>query len=286
MKKNIEVRAQAKPLLIKSRVEVSENLMARIQIGQTMLAKLIDSQADFDNLRQEKDQWHRFNITFLEHIFDRDEIADEYKNTSSVNLRLNPTFSEQVVILRGYIEALINVLASIEERLPLYAEAVSATLPPVNQVVNNLKSVFIVHGHDEKLKHEVARIVERLGLNPIILSEQVSQGSTVIHKFKKHAAESAFAIILLTPDDMGYSIRNPEINKPRARQNAILELGYFLGVLKEENVVVLVSGEVELPSDYHGVVYIHVDNNWQIKLAQEMRAAGLEIDLNLLAVSG
>lgn len=285
-KKDTGVRSQAKPLLIKSRAEVSENLLDRIEIGRAMLAKSINSQVDFDNLCQEKDKWHRFNITFLEHTFDRDEIGVEYKNASVVNLRLNPTFSEQVIILREYIEALINVLASIEERLPLYAQVSGINSSSAKLAVSNSKDVFIVHGHDEALKHEVARLVDSLGLNPIILSEQPSQGATVISKFKKHATDAAFAIVLLTPDDVGHPKNNPELSKPRARQNAILELGYFIRALEEKNVVALVSGEVELPSDYHGVVYIHVGNSqWELKLAREMHAAGLDIDLNKLLTS-
>ena len=64
------------------------------------------------------------------------------------------------------------------------------------------KNVFIVHGHDDALKQEVARYIEKLGLNAIILAEQANQGRTIIEKFEAHAEQAGFAIVLLTPDDL------------------------------------------------------------------------------------
>ncbi len=283
-KKDTGVRAKTKPMLIITKAEIADSIQNRIEIGRSILAKPINSQFDFDNLCQEKDKWHRYNVDLLQHSFERDEIATEYKNANAINLTINPSLSERVMYLRRQIEGLISLLESILERLPLYAESASVAYLSSNQIVNNSNTVFIVHGHDEELKHEVARFVTSVGLKPIILSEQVSQGATIISKFKKHAAEAAFAIVLLTPDDVGYPKNNPEMEKPRARQNAILELGYFLRALDDKNVVALVSGDVELPSDYQGVVYIRVDKEWQLKLAKEMRAAGLDVDLNRLLI--
>lgn len=100
--------------------------------------------------------------------------------------------------------------------------------------------VFIVHGHDETMKLDVARVIERLGLNAVILHEQSDQGMTVIEKFEQNALDCNFALILLSPDDIGYcSSKSPEEGKCRARQNVILELGYFLGKLGRNKVLPL-----------------------------------------------
>jgi len=88
--------------------------------------------------------------------------------------------------------------------------------------------IFIVHGHDNEAKETLARYIEHIGCTPIILHEKPSQGHTVIEKLEAYANRSSFAVVLLTPDDIGYPKDRQDDRKPRARQNVILELGYFL----------------------------------------------------------
>lgn len=150
---------------------------------------------------------------------------------------------------------------------------------PIN-LING--SVFIVHGHDELAKSEAARFVESFGLKAIILNEQINQSQTIIEKFEKHASEAAFAVVLLTADDVGYAKDNPNSAQFRARQNVIFELGYFSAALSRKKVCVLYKEEVEIPNDIAGVVYTPMDNSggWKLTLAKEMKASGLSIDLN------
>ena len=70
--------------------------------------------------------------------------------------------------------------------------------------------------------------------------------------------------------------------KNRARQNVVFEHDYFISKIGREHVVALVKGDVELPGDYSGVVYEPMDvaGTWQFKIAKEMRASGLDVDLN------
>lgn len=91
-----------------------------------------------------------------------------------------------------------------------------------------------------------------------------------------------FCVVLLTPDDVG-AVQSDRSNlRPRARQNVILELGYFMGRLGRRNTCALVSSGVEVPSDFSGVVYIPLDDKdaWKIHLAKEFRNAGLPVDAN------
>ncbi len=143
-------------------------------------------------------------------------------------------------------------------------------------------SIFLVHGHDEGTKEKVARFLEKLGLDVIILHEKVSQGMTIIEKFEEYSAQAAFAIVLFTPDDIGHPLGSEDKKQPRARQNVVLEMGYFIGRLKRESVCVLYKGGVELPSDILGVVYhpIEESNGWKLSLASELKKAGYDIDLN------
>lgn len=147
--------------------------------------------------------------------------------------------------------------------------------------------VFIVHGHDNEAKETVARLVENLGIEATILHEQTNRGKTIPEKFEEHASKAGFAIILLTPDDVGRSKDEKDEFKPRARQNVVLELGYFWAMLGRDRMCVLYKEGVELPSDIHGILYVLIDDSdgWRLKLGQEMQAAGLPVDLNKLGKS-
>lgn len=137
-----------------------------------------------------------------------------------------------------------------------------------------------MHGHDEAVKEAVARFISKLELEPIILHEQPSQGRTVVEKLEAHG-DVGFAVVLLTPDDIGGS-KEPANLQPRARQNVVLELGYFLALLGRENICALYKGDLELPSDYLGVIYVPFDSGggWRLTLAREIKAAGFPIDMN------
>ena len=130
----------------------------------------------------------------------------------------------------------------------------------------------------------MARFVERLDLDAIILDEQPSEGLTIIEKFERHARRADFAIVLMTPDDVGASIQKKNALKLRARQNVIFELGYFFHALGRKGVCALYKEGVELPSDIYGVVYVPMDKSgaWQLRLAREMKQVGLSFDANKL----
>lgn len=138
--------------------------------------------------------------------------------------------------------------------------------------------VFIVHGHDDSLKTDVARFIERQGLEALILHEQVSRGNTIIEKIEANS-DVGFAIILYTPCDFGRA-SNSEEEQPRARQNVIFEHGYFVAKLGRSNVVALHKGNVEIPNDLSGVVYTPYDEfgAWKRSIAHELSASGYKID--------
>jgi predicted nucleotide-binding protein len=91
------------------------------------------------------------------------------------------------------------------------------------------------------------------------------------------------AVVLLTGDDKGGLKDQPVKNqRSRARQNVILELGFFLAKLGAERVITLFHEDVEVPSDYSGILFIPLDEGggWRLKLASELKAAGLPVDLH------
>lgn len=145
----------------------------------------------------------------------------------------------------------------------------------------NTRKIFVVHGHDEAANESVARFLAKLDLEPVILHEQTNEGKTVIEKFEHHSNDVGFAVVLLTPDDVGSVKTNQEILHPRARQNVIFELGYFFAKLGRKNVCALYK-DIELPSDFSGVLYISMAAGgvWKYQLAKEMKQAGLDVDMN------
>lgn len=169
--------------------------------------------------------------------------------------------------------------AEVERQL-----AASASSGPKARSRRASRRVFVVHGHDDAARESIARFLDRLELIPVVLKDQASAGRTIIEKFEDEA-DVGFAVVLLTPDDVGGLNKAPRKLRPRARQNVIFELGYFAGALGRKHVIALVKDDVEIPSDYQGVVFVTLDKNdgWRLKVAQELRAAGLKIDLNKIA---
>lgn len=140
------------------------------------------------------------------------------------------------------------------------------------------KEVFIVHGHDNALKNEVARFVEGQGLKAIILHEQASGGDTIIEKLEAKS-DVGFAIILYTPCDVGRASSSKR-NNHRARQNVVFEHGYFIGKIGRGRVTALIKGDLELPNDYSGVVYVNHDERgaWKNEIGRELEHAGYKMD--------
>lgn len=149
--------------------------------------------------------------------------------------------------------------------------------------MSDSNKVFIVHGHDNELKQATARFIEQLGLNAIILHERPNSGRTIIQKLLEETNDSSYGIVLYSPCDEGKS-KEEEVLHPRARQNVVFEHGLLIGKLGIKRVCCLYKGNVEIPSDNNGVLYIPYDENdgWKLKLAKEMRCQGLPINMDSL----
>lgn len=201
------------------------------------------------------------------------------------------TYDEEPELQRKFLSGVTQTVLSLEglisrleeKRLDLADVSAPAARESSPEPTRNGRRVFIVHGHDHEAKELTARFLEKLKLEPIILSERPSEGRTIIEKFEAHS-DVAFAVILLTPDDIGHPRDDPSSARPRARQNVILELGYFIGRLTRARVCALHRGSTDIPSDFHGVLYVSMDDGggWKLKLATEMKQAGLDVDLNLV----
>ena len=185
-------------------------------------------------------------------------------------------------VMHAYLESLIHDIRNDEYVFETPVEELSEVEHgEVETVEVDRTKVFIVHGHHEATKQKVARFIESLDLEAIILHEQPNSGQTIIEKIEKYSHNIGFAVVLYTPDDMG-KVKTAEALRPRARQNVVFEHGYVVAKMGRENVAFLVAGDAgdfELPNDISGVVYMSGDD-WKLQLAQELNAAEYDIDFN------
>ena len=147
------------------------------------------------------------------------------------------------------------------------------------------RKVFIMYGHDVASREALELLLLRLGFVPIILSNMVPDGKTIIEALIEHS-EVPCAIALLTPDDVGYPIGKENLRKSRARQNVVLELGMFLSKLGREKVIILHKGDLELPSDINGLIYLAYKmdvREVKAKLAAALQKIGFNIDIGKLS---
>ena len=192
-------------------------------------------------------------------IFERFDITN-------LNGYEKPSFDRQITTLESALAACLRIT------------------PKKKQIVTeelDLTKVFIVHGHDNLLKTEVARFIEKLGLEAIILHEQASSGNTIIEKIEEYS-NVGFGIVLYTPCDIGSKSEESPNLKPRARQNVVFEHGFLIGKIGRRNVCALVKGNIEKPNDISGVVYVSTEEEWRLSLAKELRNSGYIIDMNLV----
>ncbi len=152
------------------------------------------------------------------------------------------------------------------------------------------KEVFIVNGTDHAPMNELKVILERVGLKPMVLHEQPSGGRTIVEKLEKYF-DVGYPFVILTPDDIGSHHRGVESkmlgakmllreSNFRARQNVILEFGYFMGKLGRDKVCCLLKGSVDQPSGMHGIVYIRFHTSIgeiRNEILKELEAAGYPV---------
>ena len=196
----------------------------------------------------------------------------------------NPDAPHEQRERRQNLQDKVETLETLIEILGINASVKSASGLSATQSLPQSKRIFLVHGHDHQARAEVARFVEKLGVEVVILDEKPSQGRTIAEQLEKHG-DVGFAIILLTRDDRGGSISRPvEEYQPRTRQNVMLELGYFWGRLGRNRVCALYVSGVEIPSDFQGVLFTLLDphDGWKLKLFRELDAAGLNPSPNAL----
>lgn len=119
--------------------------------------------------------------------------------------------------------------------------------------------IFIVHGRDRALVYELKNYLQNTLKypEPIVLSETASKGQTIIECFETETENTGLVFVLLTPDDWVND------DYKQARPNVFIELGYFMGKLGRQSgrIIILVKGELKMPTDLAGIRYIQINNS-------------------------
>ncbi|MEQ8552200.1 MAG: nucleotide-binding protein [Cyclobacteriaceae bacterium] len=290
-RRQVKTEADEPTILTIPKKEFDEKLEARIVLGKEIHAKEIKTEKELEENEGEFWNWNDYNLELLKKSFTKEynEYRKSYDDSGSwigVDrvLRGGGTTPQQKLIdFKEKVESKIDNLQKLRSKIELLKTSEKESnlvIQELNKEESSNLKVFIVHGHNDTVKLEVARTVEKLGLKPVILHEQANQGQTIIEKFEKNS-NVGFAIALLTCDDLGKP-KTSEKEHYRARQNVILELGFFIGRLGRNRVFPLYESGVELPSDLSGVVYNLLDDagRWKFDLVRELKEAGYPVDAN------
>lgn len=230
--------------------------------------------------------WDEYTSTLLDSSFDvkgamtlspRNEFG--VSDIDLVNIKIGvPTTAQHVsATLSSLLTKKLRVLESIRERLDIWYET-----PVPAKLQASGEAIFLVHGHDHESREYVRNFLLRCSSREVIvLDEKPGGGADILGKLLANAQKAAYAVVLLTGDDEGRVTGSGDWQK-RARQNVILELGLFIGLLGRDKVMALYESGVEIPSDYLGVTYVELDRNkaWRIGLVGELRNAGIEASID------
>lgn len=256
------------------RTEPSLAPQKAIELLKGQIAR-IDALANLDYDDPEVNAWHNFTEQVIIKAFGKpSENLSAYYSARFPGGVVGDTDWQEVHV-RG-LRTTKRLLEGFIEQLQAFAPDVSDTSDEQQATTPTTNDVFIVHGHDHQAKTELALILTRMGLNPIVLHEQPNEGLTIIEKLEKHSV-AGYAFVILAADDVGYPKDVPQAARARARQNVVFEFGLFVGRLGRPRVCCLYKGDVEIPSDLQGLAYHRFNSSIQdvtFDIMKELRAAG------------
>lgn len=232
----------------------------------------------FQDIRGYKGEWKKSDI-FNKYVSDMNRWAREL-GLGLVAFRFEDfhySQSGKTINETGY-ESLMNHVAILESMLPDISTTGQNTQTGSKSHGNDSKKVFVVHGRDKTALLETESLLRRIGLEPIVLHRMANNGMTLIEKFEKFS-DVKYAVVLLTPDDIGALNEDYPNYRFRARQNVIFEMGFFYGKLGRSNVCCIYKSNVELPSDIDGVAYLPYNQSVEeveMALLRELKAANLQ----------
>lgn len=268
------------PRLRVQRSQLDRELGERLELGNELVDRPVQvgNYDGVDELQRDFRTWDEFNERLLRQRFTNGKVADEY-HFHQIAFGGRGVPQQELERAHRDVGRQQRRLESLRQQLELFeSEQEEGAVPMSSEAAPPGSKVFVVHGHDLEVRMQVVEVIRKLtGEEPTVLQEQPIGGQTVIEKFETYAREVGFAAVLFTADDEGRRKGDSDL-KARARQNVVLEYGYFVGKLGRPRVVPMLEAGVEMPSDLNGLGYIELAGEWPIKLAREMKTAGIAVD--------
>jgi predicted nucleotide-binding protein len=117
------------------------------------------------------------------------------------------------------------------------------------------KQVFIVHGHNDKIREELEKFLDEKGIRSVVIQAKARTGGDLLSTIEDQINSCMAGFILLTPDDEGRLYKYGEQTRLRPRQNVIFEAGFLTALFRKTRRVCFVKeGELEIPSDLNGLL--------------------------------
>jgi predicted nucleotide-binding protein len=135
------------------------------------------------------------------------------------------------------------------------------------------------------MKQKLTKALGKLLLVPVVLCEEPGHGRKIVERFTADYNDIGLAVVLLSPDDYVYAKNEqPSKRKLKPRQDVVFELGYLLGKLGKEKVLVLYreseKGEFEVNTDFEGVTSAPFDSldSWKLALLHGLLGNGYAVE--------
>jgi predicted nucleotide-binding protein len=272
--------------LIGSIDAMAQKIHTQIEKGKEIQASPKDAPDEIEAFQARFFSWSEYTSTLLDNSFDvkgamtlspQSEFSASDIDIFDIKMGAPKTAQYVSAAITSNLSKKLRVLESIRGRLEIWHEAA----PPAPLQASG-EAIFLVHGHDHESREYVRNFLLRCSSREVIvLDEAPGGGADILGKLLANAQKAAYAVVLLTGDDEGRVAESSDW-QPRARQNVILELGLFIGLLGRDRVTALYEPGVEIPSDYLGVTYVELDKHraWRIGLVGELRNAGIEASLD------
>jgi len=146
------------------------------------------------------------------------------------------------------------------------------------------RRVLVACGSDDEMKHALTWALNKLWLVPVILNEEPGHGRKIVERFTDYA-DIGLAVVLLSPDDYVYAKSEEAIKrKLKPRQDVIFELGFLIGKLGKEHVLVFYKesekGAFDVNTGFEGIKTIPFDDrdSWRLALIRELENNGYSVE--------
>ena len=245
------MEGRIRPRLLVSKDEAEEKIRKRIEKGQTLHDRQIDSEDELEKSVAECRKWSNYNRTLLLGLFFNSSVADGYGDFNyqrpfgaATNPLAYPPLEEQVNRYQQRMATSIHKLEEIRDELELFDEP-SDIAPRTSDNIGT--HVFIGHGRSQDWRELKDFISDKLKLPWDEFNRVPIAGLTNITRLAEMLDQACMAFLVMTAED------EQADGKLRARENVVHEAGLFQGRLGFKKAIILLEEGCQEFSNIHGL---------------------------------